>query len=732
VHKNKREEKMKKHLIKWMMAVYICFFINPAQGAVPYNNTGPCPDEFDYEPAPEIWPSSWRPNVQLPLPDYVSVNCIQNPPGLMTELWASEVTIPGLAGFVLTFDERGRAWVTDNYDYPNVVNSDDPGYEGADQIRIIEDTDGDNIADKSTIFVSGLNQPTAITFAVEGVIVGCSPHILLFRDDNGDDVADDPKGEVLYTGIRTPKARTDGDTHGTISNFHYGLDNWIYGSIGYNGGNINDIEFSSGSYRFKSDGSRFEWRFNNTDAGNSWSHAAMEDGQTFGNHATGGGHTHHEVYLGMPNRVNIEHSRAIHPITDDYNQWEFIGEYTNTSGHDFYTARYLPQEYWNRVAFIGESEAGMNHACYFERNGSSWSTAEYEGKYNIIESTDAWFAPITAVTGPDGAVWVFDWYNYLLLHNPQQPTGAGHAFDCPLRDNTMSRIYRVIKDDFSPLDPVLDLSQATPSELVSTLYNTNMLWRLHAQRLLMKAGHSQEVEDLLTAILDRRSSDEVELDAPVIHALWTLHGYGLFESNAAKYDPILKPLLLHPSYAVRMNALQAMPRTAASAQAIRDQQRLNDPDPHVRLKSMMALKDMPRVSGLQMVSEYRTLDQYSQDVFDLMDAEQDIQEVNAVSGLNPSLPGLAMVTVKESPKFEEMNYLAFAVDGRGLVWVRAAYGLQPGTLRIYTLEGRLAAERQFDGQEIKGSPLSLESKLYAYVLTGPEGVQYRGKIANLN
>src|SRR5690606_16750377 len=117
-----------------------------------------------------------------------------------------------------------------------------------------------------------------------------------------------------------------------------------------------------------------------------------------------------------------------------------------------------------------------------------------------------------------------------------------------------------------------------------------------AQRLLLgrvyTTAEKTALLNSLETILNRRSVDAVDLDAPVIHALWTLHGLGELKTNPTRWNPKLKALLLHPAWTVRRNVLRAMPRTAATAQAIKDQGRVNDPHGHVRLQAFIALSEI--------------------------------------------------------------------------------------------------------------------------------------------
>jgi HEAT repeat protein len=141
------------------------------------------------------------------------------------------------------------------------------------------------------------------------------------------------------------------------------------------------------------------------------------------------------------------------------------------------------------------------------------------------------------------------------------------------------------------------LDKANPANLVYVLKNDNMLWRLHAQRLLVERGQF-DVEPSLVQLIHDQSVDRAGLNTAAIHALWTLHGLGAL--NEKKPNPAaLKAALAaltHPSFGVRRNAVQVLPRTEESVFAILSAGLLNDSDAQVRLMSLLALAEMPRTS----------------------------------------------------------------------------------------------------------------------------------------
>ncbi len=160
--------------------------------------------------------------MQEPLTPQESMKRFVVPKGFHLELFVSEPELGGKP-IAMTWDERGRLWVAESYDYPNELQ---PEGQGRDRIRICEDTNGDGKADKFTIFAEKLSIPSSIAFAHGHVLVQDGTKTLKLTDTNGDDVSD--KREVLFGGWAL------GDTHGGVSNFQYGLDNWIWGMQGYN------------------------------------------------------------------------------------------------------------------------------------------------------------------------------------------------------------------------------------------------------------------------------------------------------------------------------------------------------------------------------------------------------------------------------------------------------------------------------------------------------------------
>src|SRR5262249_4376644 len=155
------------------------------------------------------------------------------------------------------------------------------------------------------------------------------------------------------------------------------------------------------------------------------------------------------------------------------------------------------------------------------------------------------------------------------------------AYETPLRDKKHGRIYRLVYKGARPAKP-FTLVDATPQQLVAALKNENLLWRKHAQRLLVERGE-QDVLPALVQPAGDMTVDEIGLNVGVIHALWTMHGLGALDGSNTKATKAAVTALRHPSAGVRRNAVQVLPSRAESVRAIIDSGVLKDADGQVRL-----------------------------------------------------------------------------------------------------------------------------------------------------
>jgi putative membrane-bound dehydrogenase-like protein len=522
--------------------------------------------------------------MQLPLDPEQSMKHMHLPEGFEVQLFASDPDI--YRPICMAWDARGRLWIAETVDYPN--DKQPPG-QGHDRIVILEDTKGTGKADKFTVFAEGLSIPTSMTFARGGVIVTQAPETLFLKDTDGDDKAD--VRETLFRGWGVQ------DTHAGPSNIRYAFDNNIYGTVGYSGfnGTIGgkDFRFSQGVWRMKPDGTDFE--FLTSTSNNTWGLGLSETGEVFASTAN----NQHSVFLGVPNRyfeavrgwhglgsAGIEDHKKFHPVTDKIRQVDFHGGFTAAAGHALYTARSFPEEYWNKAAFVCEPTGHLVHTDWLVPKGSGFVARD---GWNILASDDEWTAPICAEVGPDGALWVIDWYNYIVQHNPTPKgfeTGKGAAYVTPLRDKTHGRIYRIVYKGAKP-SPKVDFTKADEKELVATLSQENMWTRTTAQRLLVERGKTDVVPQLAAVVKDAKSP------AGAFHALWTMHGLGAFAADKGDAFDAAKAGLASADPGVRRAALAVMPRTADGAAAILAAKSIANPDATVRQEALLALSEMP-------------------------------------------------------------------------------------------------------------------------------------------
>ncbi len=571
--------------------------VGPRKDVKPFEYVGA---KIPFYPASQRWGTQAAPinKMQKPLSPEESMKHYQHPAGFDMKLFASEPSFGGKP-IAMAWDERGRLWVCVTVDYPN--NMQPPG-KGNDKIVICEDTDGDGVADKFAVFADKLSIPTSITFAYGGVIVHQAPDTLFLKDTNGDDKADVRK--ILFTGWGTR------DTHAGPSNLRYGPDGWYYGIVGYSGfrGTVAGeyLQFSQGFYRFKVEAdpktgdvkvTKMELLRNTNN--NSWGVGFSEDGLLFGSTANGCA----SVYMPIPNRYYekvrgwsstvlqpIIASNKFYPITDKVRQVDFHGGFTAAAGHALYTARAYPPEYWNRTAFVSDPTGHLTATFVLQPNGTDY-TARYG--WNLFAGDEDWIAPICADVGPDGDVWMIDWYNIIVQHNPTPAgfrTGKGGAYETELRDKKFGRIYRLVPK--GQKSESFSLAKATRTQLVEALKNPTMLWRLHAQRLLTERRAIGAIGDLGRLVEDR-SVDGVGLNVGALHAIWTLASFGDLDFKQGSVGVQLKIGMSHPSAAVRRAAVLAAATVHGGTALIRADRLLNDPDPQVRLAALLALADAP-------------------------------------------------------------------------------------------------------------------------------------------
>ena len=427
-----------------------------------------------------------------------------------------------------------------------------------------------------------------------------APSFLFLKDTDGDDKADIRKPLITGWGKR--------DTHAQASNLRYGLDNKIWGVVGYSGfyngkKGKDSLAFGNGVYRFNADGKNLE--FLGATSNNTWGLGFSEEFEVFISTAN----NTHSAYLGIPKRYfdkvrinesgveKIDAHYAMHVATKNLRQVDVHGGFTAAAGHSIYTARTFPKEYWNRIAFVTEPTGRLIHRTVLQQSGSGFK--ETGDGWNMLASADEWAAPVQAEVGPDGAVWVTDWYDFIIQHNPT-PTvassglnaenGKGNAYINPLRDHERGRIYRIAYKNNNQKN-TLQLNKNDVGGLVKALSNNNMFWRSHAQRLLVEKA-DKTVLPALYKLVQNEQLDETGINAPAIHALWTMHGLKALNGTNQEALTVATKALSHPAAGVRKTAIEVLPKTTATLQAMQKAKLFDDKDLRVRLAAVLATTDM--------------------------------------------------------------------------------------------------------------------------------------------
>ena len=490
-----------------------------------------------------------------------ALSTFEVPPGFKIELVAAE---PMVADPVdMEIDEYGNFYVVEMHGYP-IDKS------GSGKIVLLKDTDGDGRMDKRTVFAEGLVLPNGILRWKKGVLVTDAPNVLYLEDRNGDGIAE--IRDTVLTGFSLS------NPHINVNNPVYGLDNWIYlahrGAIstrnyekefGDKGGEVyfpkepNSIRLpqnaGSHSVRFRPENFKLEMTSSKAQFGQSfdaWGHYLL---------AENGNHSYQEVianrYLQRNPNLFIsdatesisDHGKVseIFPITKVPERQLFsgVGVMTSSSGITAYLGGIFPPPYDQNITFVSESVSNLVHADVLKDDGASFIASRVLPNSEFLASTDAWSRPVNMYIGPDGALYVLDYYRQIIEHPEwmsDEAVKAGGLYN----GNDMGRIYRITPTATPAAEWTkgLKLGDETSEQLVEKLSSTNIWWRLNAQRLLVDRADKQAVPALIR--MTKNSASHMGR----LHALWTLQG--LNQLNAE----IIVQALKDPVVGIRENAIK--------------------------------------------------------------------------------------------------------------------------------------------------------------------------------
>ena len=436
------------------------------------------------------------------------------PEGFNAKVFAGEPDLVQPIAYAI--DARGRLWVVENLSYPEWKK------EGKDRVVILEDTDGDGRFDTKKLFWDKGNFATGIQVGYGGVFVGSPPHLLFIPDRDGDDKPDGD-AEVLLDGFGWQ------DTHETINSFIWGPDGWLYGcqgvfthsKVGKPGTKDSDrIPMNAAIFRYHPTKKQFEIFAEG--GSNQWGVDFNDRGQAFMT-ACVIPHIYHVVQGGRYKRQAGQH---FNPNT--YGDIQTIRTHNHFAaafaGCMIYLGDQFPAQYRDQC-FMNNIHASKVHVDWLERKGSGFIAKfgphdrppkDGDRGAGFIDNGDKWVRGLYLTTGPDGSVFLNDWYD-------QRPCHQLRPHDQDMEFST-GRIYKI---SYGTPEPVkgIDLGKASDAELVRMQGMKNDWWVRTARRVLAeRAAAGKDVSDARAKLREmlEKNPDETRR----LRAMWALHGMG--------------------------------------------------------------------------------------------------------------------------------------------------------------------------------------------------------------
>ena len=488
------------------------------------------------------------------------------PPGFEIQLYASEPDIGKPLN--MAFDAKGRMWLTQSYAYPFA----DTTGTAKDKISILEDTDGDGSADKIITFAEGLNIPIGILPVQDGAIAYSIPSIDHYFDRDGDGKVDERK--VLYKGFEYK------DTHGMINNLVRSWDGWIHADHGFAnhsvvaGSDGDTIVLNSGNtFRFRADGSHLE--FTTTGRVNPYGYAYDEMGYTYSSDC----HTSpiYQLVRGAdyPHFSKKSTGIGFGPALMDHNYGS-----TALAGLEYYLGTQFPEAFRNSF-YIGDVVKSRVYRATMRMKGT---TPQITWEDEFILSEDPWFRPVDVKLGPDGALYIADFYNRIIGHYEV-------PLDHPGRDRQRGRIWRIVYSGSGTKGKFPDWTQVGMEELLTGLDHANLPLRMRvADEIVDRIG--KEATGPVSSLLAGAETS----DRQYVQGLWIL--YRLNELSTAQLSEALQSdALLRKVHGLRI--LFEMGATAHKSLVKLAEQALNDESPHVQRQATMVLAQHPSRQHLQ-------------------------------------------------------------------------------------------------------------------------------------
>ncbi len=528
--------------------------------------------------------------------------------GFRIETFLSEPDIRSQVA--MEFDENGRIYVVEDPGYPLDTE------HKLGRVILLEDANGDGRPDRRTVFVDKLVMPTGVMRWKKGILVTDAPNVWYFEDADGDGKADVKR--IVLTGFAFTNPQH------TVNNPVYGLDNWIYlahegpatavifqDQFGDPGGDLRFPDRSGGAVlkpqrrgvRFRPDTYQLEYISGNTQFGQSFDQWGRHFLHNNSNHireeviAARYLQRNPDLLIGSAMQDISDHGAAavVYPITKNprFELLTNVGEFTSACGLTVYLGGLWPQ--LGLFSLVAEPAHDLVHRDVLSPSGVTFCARRAQQGSEFLASTDSWFRPVNFTIGPDGAIYVLDYYRPIIEH-PEWMSSEHHHDNKQLYEGQdRGRIYRIVPDTQPPL-PLpkgIHLDQAPDEELVRHLADPNIWYRRTAQRLLVDRQSPGSVAPLI------RLAETSASPVARVHALWTLDGLGKLDAS------LIARALADSEPGVRENAIElaesrlsSSPELAGKLLKMRD-----DPDLRVQFQLLCTLGNIDSAASREAQNE---------------------------------------------------------------------------------------------------------------------------------
>jgi putative membrane-bound dehydrogenase-like protein len=589
--------------------------------------------------------------------------------GFSVQLFASEPHV--FDPVALEFDEQGNAYVIEMPDYPYEV---EPG-KGFGRIRILKDTDGDGKIDKSIIFAENVTEATSMLPWKGGLIVTAAPNILYLKDTNGDGKSD--SSEILFSGF------FQNNSEAQVTSLKLGVDNWIYANNSGQSGKVMlsktpgavALEVRGADFRFRMDRNVFELETGPGQFGQTiddYGHRFFSQNSIHLQQVViPWRYTHRHAFLPTSKfNVNItDHEEIMFQETappywraersarrnkmykeSNLTRIEYAEDrFSGASGSTIYNGDALPKEFYGNI-FTGDVSGNLIHRDILSTSETSpvlvAKRPETEKDKEFIYSTDTWFRPVTFSVGPDGYLYILDYYRQHIETPVSIPDDLKADMDFMAGSN-MGRIYRVSPINSAYKNVSVNLKDLSSTKLLEYLSHTNGWYRTQAQRLLLERQDNSVVpmvNDLFSKSADPRTR---------LHLLYVLEG--LNSLNAA----IISKGLQDSSPGVRENALILAERYSETLPLVL--KLINDPSKRVALQAALSLGEF---KGQRIITAFSEIIQ--------KEGQNDWFRSAVLSSDGGSSPELLKVLAKQNSFFQNMVpwKLSFLQDLSNIIGAR--------------------------------------------------------------